>query len=116
MTAAAAAAAAGAAAGGPALETMQRRVAWPLRKDDYAQVENWIDPARFLESKLFGGELLVFSLCVRLVFFGVVLLKFLLYCVALFSESWLKHSLLVRCAFWKAISGANFWFFAFVSS
>ena len=35
---------------------------------------------------IFGSELLVFSLCVRLVFFGIVLLMFLLYCVALFSR------------------------------
>ena len=111
--------------------------------------------------EIFGSELLFFSLCVRLVFFGVVLPMFLLYYVALFSrkplekfsscqvrflgeifgseflflafvsgwcflvlfclcfcfimwhcspESRIKNSLLVRCAFWKKFSGANFCF------
>ena len=39
---------------------------------------------RVLE-EIFGSELLVFCLCVQLVFFGVVLPMFLFYCVASFS-------------------------------
>ena len=79
-------AAAVAAAAAPALETTQRRVAWPLRKDDYAQVESSLDKPRALCGKTFGSKLLDFSFCVRLVFFGLVLPMFLLYYVALFSR------------------------------
>ena len=70
---------------------------------------------RILE-EIFGSELLVFSLCVRLVFFGVVLPMFFCFIVWCCSPgSFLENSLLVRCVFWKKFSGANFWFLAFVS-
>ena len=52
------AAAVAAAAVAPALETTQRRVAWPLCKEDYAQVENCKDPALFF--KQFRGRIFGF--------------------------------------------------------
>ena len=69
---------------------------------------------RVLE-EIFGSEVLVFCLGVRLVFFRPVLPMFLFNCVALFSRKLPENFLLVRYAFWKELSGTSFWFFALVS-
>ena len=72
-------AAVAAAVAAPALETTQRRVAWPLRKDDYAQVENWINPARFVD-KFLGANFWILALCPVGVFWSCFAYVFALLC------------------------------------
>ena len=60
--------------------------------------------------KFSGANFWFFSLCVPLVFLVLFCLCFCFIAWRCSPESFLKHSLLVRCAFWKKHSGANFWF------
>ena len=65
--------------------------------------------------EIFGSELLVFVLVSGWCFLVLFCLCFSFIILPCSPESCQKNSLLLRCAFWKNISGANFWFFAFVS-
>ena len=74
----------------------------------------------FLSRLFFGGNFRerafgFFSFFVRLVFCVVVFLCFCFIMWHCSPKNCQKNSLLVRFAFWKKFSGANFWFLAFVS-
>ena len=76
--------------------------------------------AKFAEGrvspKIFASELLFSGVCVQsLCFLVLFCLCFCLIVLEHSPESFLKNSLLVRCAFCKKFSGANFWFWPFVS-
>ena len=64
----------------------------------------------------FGGELLVFCLCVQLMFFGVVFPMFLLYYVACFSRKLPQKFSSCQVRILEEVFGSElFVFFAFVS-
>ena len=73
----------------------------------------FLSGARF--AKNFGSELLVLAFCVRSVFFGGVSSMFLLYCAGTFSRKLPGKILFLSGARFAKKSGANFWFWPFVS-